>query len=103
MKVMRASQFAIDSPVYLRLGFAPHARHSRTLMLTLPCFCRSGDGYWELPEGLKFSLDASKPVDVRVTCSDGSPPKTELGLLPEDMLCAYQDPLCARKVGTIQC
>jgi len=64
---------------------------------------RSGDGYWQ-PEGeLSFYLSASDPVDVRVYCCDGGPPRTEPGLLPVNMLCAYQDPLCVRHTGTIQC
>ena len=65
--------------------------------------CSSGDNYWQALEGLDFTPDANDPIDVKVFCSDGSPPKVEQGLVPADMLCAYQDPLCQRFTGTIQC
>ena len=64
---------------------------------------RSGDGYWQPEVEPGFNLSASEPVNVRVYCCDGSGPKVETGLLPVNMLCAYQDPLCVRHTGTIQC
>jgi hypothetical protein len=69
----------------------------------VPSLLRSGDGYWQLEDSLSFSLSASDSVDVRVYCADGGPPKAEAGLIPADMMCPYQDPLCVRHTGTIQC
>lgn len=66
------------------------------------CACRSGDNYWE-PGNLDITLNATDPVDVRIYCADGQPPKIEPGLIPAQMLCAYQDPGCQPFMGTIQC
>lgn len=63
----------------------------------------SGDGYWQPSAGLSFAQDPKAPVDVRVYCSDGSEPKVQAGLVPDSMLCAYQDPACPAVQGTIQC
>lgn len=65
--------------------------------------CRSGDNYWQPKSNLAFELSAQTPVDVRVYCADGSPPKIEAGLVPASMLCAYQDPTCQPYMGSIQC
>ena len=66
------------------------------------CACRSGDGYW-LPVAATPTPDANDPIDVRVYCADGSPPKTERGLVPATMLCPYQTPGCKMHIGTVQC
>lgn len=63
----------------------------------------SGDGYWQPTSGTSFAQDPDKDIDVRLYCADGSPPKTETGIRPRDLLCAYQDPSCQPKQGTIQC
>lgn len=62
---------------------------------------RSGDGYWMTPPGIRH--DPSKPISVRIWCGLNLQPTIEPELIPNKMLCKYQDPNCKPFVGLAQC
>ncbi|GMH36574.1 hypothetical protein BSKO_04442 [Bryopsis sp. KO-2023] len=62
---------------------------------------RSGDGFWVTPPGIKHS--PNKFLSVRIWCALNLQPTIEAELVPNQMLCRYQDPGCKRFVGRAQC
>lgn len=71
--------------------------------------CRSGDNYWQICEWFSSdqdfpeATDPSVPVDVRIWCSSGPDYLEQTGVVPNQCMCAYQDPDCKPCRAKIQC
>lgn len=66
---------------------------------------RSGADYWQINDYAQvpvLQLDPSQAVDMLIECSDGQR-HFELGLVPAQMFCSFQDPDCKYTPGTVQC
>eukprot|EP01025_Chloroclados_australasicus_P014009 TRINITY_DN16558_c0_g3_i1.p1 TRINITY_DN16558_c0_g3~~TRINITY_DN16558_c0_g3_i1.p1 ORF type:complete len:387 (-),score=29.42 TRINITY_DN16558_c0_g3_i1:570-1730(-) len=60
-----------------------------------------GDGHWMSPAGVFHN--PRTPLSLRIWCAGSSETVLENALVPNDMMCEYQDPKCIRFVGTAQC
>ena len=66
---------------------------------------RTSADYWQIDDYSQvpvLQLDPTRPVDMLIECSDGQR-HFELGLVPAQMFCDFQDPDCKYTPGTVQC
>lgn len=66
---------------------------------------RTSADYWQILDYSNIhvpELDPRNPVDMLIECSDGQR-HFELGLVPANMFCNFQDPDCRYTQGTVQC
>ena len=66
---------------------------------------RTSSDYWQVNNYSQVpvsKLNPEDPLDMLIECSDGQR-HFELGLIPANMFCSFQDPDCKYTQGTVQC
>eukprot|EP01025_Chloroclados_australasicus_P011186 TRINITY_DN1483_c0_g1_i12.p1 TRINITY_DN1483_c0_g1~~TRINITY_DN1483_c0_g1_i12.p1 ORF type:complete len:529 (-),score=39.22 TRINITY_DN1483_c0_g1_i12:1725-3311(-) len=60
-----------------------------------------GDGHWMSPWTVWHNLDL--PVDLKIFCAGSSVPVYEYNIIPQNIMCQYQDTQCKRMISSVQC